>query len=463
MKRVVVRADSSSTIGTGHIMRDLVLAKRDFCDSEVIFAVRNLPGNINHKIDEAGYEKILLHSDGIEEFIETIRPLNPETVVFDHYGIGHRDEQRVKEATGATIFVLDDTYEKHHCDILLNHNVYADPSRYKELVPATCELRCGSKFTLLREEFIEAKKKKTCRATHPLRHPKLKVFIAMGGADTSNLNIPILDAVKEQTDIHAHIVTTRANKNLEELKSYARAHEHVTLHIETSEIATLMSESDFAVVSPSVTVNEVIFMQLPFIAIKTADNQNEMCSYLKERGEALLEKFDEEGLKIELKNMVDFLQTELVNFTQLTKKQKLDLLEWRNNPKVRQWMLNKEPIAPADHLAFIDSLQKREDRVYFLVNLDERPIGVIDFTQIDKSERSAHIGLYANPSTYGMGRLLMQKILEFGYGFLGLETLFAEVYKKNEKAINLYKRFGFKPTETIKADNRGLLTMERKK
>ena len=56
-KTILFRADSSSTIGTGHIMRDLVLAKRyakKGCN--IIFATQNLDGNISYKIKEAGYK-----------------------------------------------------------------------------------------------------------------------------------------------------------------------------------------------------------------------------------------------------------------------------------------------------------------------------------------------------------------------------------------------------------------------
>ena len=52
---ILFRADSSSTIGTGHIMRDLVWAKQ-FDDACIIFAKQELSGNINHKIIEAGYK-----------------------------------------------------------------------------------------------------------------------------------------------------------------------------------------------------------------------------------------------------------------------------------------------------------------------------------------------------------------------------------------------------------------------
>ena len=42
-----------------------------------------------------------------------------------------------------------------------------------------------------------------------------------------------------------------------------------------------MRKSDLAIVTPSVILNEVFFMNLPFIAIKTANNQDEMFRYVK--------------------------------------------------------------------------------------------------------------------------------------------------------------------------------------
>ena len=53
-KNILIRADSSSTIGTGHIMRDLVLAEQ-FTDANIIFAVQDLPGNTNQPLGVATY------------------------------------------------------------------------------------------------------------------------------------------------------------------------------------------------------------------------------------------------------------------------------------------------------------------------------------------------------------------------------------------------------------------------
>lgn len=460
MKKILIRADSSSTIGTGHIMRDLVLAKRDLFDSDVIFAVRDLPGNINHKIEEAGYKIASLASDDIDELANLAKREGAETVVIDHYYIGYEDEKRLKELTGATIFALDDTYEKHFCDILLNHNVYADANRYKGLVPDGCELRCGPKYTLLRDEFIEAKKRKSHHSASGIQHRKLQVFIAMGGADHSDKNIDILKVLENFENIHAHIVTTTANRNIDTLKRYAAGKKSVTLHIDTDKIANLMASSDFAIVTPSVTLNEVIFMELPFIAIQTADNQREMSYYLQKKGAPFLETFEKSRLQKAIEETIESLETELVDFTDLSSEEKNAVLAWRNHPDIRKWMLTKEPIPLKNHLAFIDSLRNRKDRLYFLVKYQGAAIGVIDFTEIDPTGKTAHFGLYTVPGTRGHGRRLMRSIINYGFKTMNLDALVAEVYKENEKALKLYEKFGFRKTGIYHRENQTLLRME---
>lgn len=279
---ILFRADSSSVIATGHIMRDLVLAKQ-YADSEIIFATQDLKGNLNSKIIEAGYDVKNLVSKNLDELITVIKELQIDMIVIDHYDIDYEFERELKEKTGVKIMVLDDTYERHFCDVLLNHNIYAQKEKYNNLVPKECELRCGSEYTLLRDEFIEEKNKK-------------QIFLAMGGADHSNLNISILEVLKRFENMRVVVVTTVANPNLEALKIYAKNREWIELHINSNRLSMLMKQSDFAIVTPSVTVNEVYFMKLPFIAIQTAENQRYMVEYLKEKKYKVIEKFDATAL-----------------------------------------------------------------------------------------------------------------------------------------------------------------------
>lgn len=271
---ILFRADSSSTIGTGHIMRALVLAQQ-YKDENITFATLELNGNINHKIEEAGYKIQLLESNDINEFIELVDSLKIDIVIVDNYSIDAKYEKKLKKQTGVKLMVLDDTYEKHYCDILLNHNIYADAKKYKGLVPKNCELRCGYKYTLLRDEFKKAKQKNYKRSK------KFTIFLAMGGADTAQLNIDILKALKSFNNVKVHVVTTDANENLEKLKKYSKNKKWIKLHINSKKVAKLMAKSHLAVVTPSVVLNEVYFMELPFFVIKTADNQKYMVEYLK--------------------------------------------------------------------------------------------------------------------------------------------------------------------------------------
>ena len=283
-------------------MRDLVLAEQ-FNGANIIFATQDLPGNINHKIEEKEYAIEILNSNDIKEVDKLIKKYNIDMIVIDHYGIDEKYEKQLKvQHPTLKIMSLDDTYEKHCCDILLNHNINADPVKYIGLVPENCEIRCGAKYTLLRDEFKTIEK----RIRDISKKDTLTVFIAMGGADHSNKNIDILKAINKFGNIEANVVTTRANKHLNKLEAYTRAHKNVILHINTDKIASLMNESDFAIVTPSVTVNEVLFMKLPFIAIQTADNQNETAQYLEDKSFQVLRFYDAETLSNKIKTIMDY-------------------------------------------------------------------------------------------------------------------------------------------------------------
>ncbi len=275
--KTLIRADSSSTIGLGHIMRDLVFAKS--LEGEVIFACQSLEGNI---ITSIPYEVKILNSNDAKELIALIKALKIDLLVIDHYGIDVQFERAIKEATHVQILSFDDTYQPHHCDILLNHNISANKERYKELVPPTCELRCGVLYTLIRDEFREEKKQK--------REKIYDLFIAMGGTDATNITLLILKTLPQT--LHICVLTTTANAHLKELQRYVEDKPHIALHVNSNEVATLLHQSRFAIVTPSVMVHEVLFMEVPFIAIKVAENQDDMFEYLHKQGYPVLKEWD---------------------------------------------------------------------------------------------------------------------------------------------------------------------------
>jgi len=301
-------------------MRDLVLASQYANKGHnIIFATQNLEGNINHKILEVKYKLYTLKSNDIKELIKLIENLQIDILVINHYSIDYKYEKRLKSIKSTLkILSFDDTYEKHYCDILLNHNISADKKKYKGLVPKKCEVRCGSKYTLLREEFIKEKKKVKNNKEFNIQHSKLKVFIAMGGADSYNINIKILKLLNKISNIKINLVTTTANKNLKKLKNYCNDKKWINLYINSNDIAKLMRKNDLGIVTPSVIVNEIINLEIPFISIMVADNQLDMYNFLKKNKFYVLRINELNNLSKYIKKNINY-EEEKIKIRQLLK------------------------------------------------------------------------------------------------------------------------------------------------
>lgn len=293
---ILIRADASSTIGTGHIMRSLVLAKRlsrEYSHAKILFACMDLEGNLIHHIAKNGYEVIVLNSHAADELLGVMQAQDIELLVIDHYGIDFAYETHIKANSHAKIMALDDTYMAHNCDILLNHNIYANAKRYEHLAPQECQVRCGAAFTLLRDEFYGAKANKK-RYSHA---KELRILVAMGGADSAGLNIKILQALLPLRNIRIHLITTTANRRLKALQNFIKRDKRITLHINASNVASLMAESDLGIITPSVSANEAHFMGLDFIAIKVAKNQDDFYRYLRAHRYKTMDKFNKKALQ----------------------------------------------------------------------------------------------------------------------------------------------------------------------
>ena len=278
-------------------MRCLALAEQ-YQKDNITFAAQSLKGNVNQKIIDKSYKLIILDNNSIDELCKYIELLDIETIVFDHYSIDDKFEKGVKDKTGVQILSFDDTYEKHHCDILLNHNIYADVGQYKDLVPKFCEIRCGKEYTLIRDEF-----KKIKIRNRPINKGRPVVFVSLGGSDASNISLAVLKILAEFDGMLVNLATTNANQNIDELQYFAKQHQDINICIDC-DIAEMMNNSDFAIITPSVILYEAMFLKLPFISIKTADNQEIMHQYLCENNYPAFKKSELNKLSGEIQKYV---------------------------------------------------------------------------------------------------------------------------------------------------------------
>ncbi len=286
---IIIRTDASVSIGTGHIMRTLTLAKKLKAKGrQISFISREYQGNLIDYIKEQGFN--VYHLPAIKnpfpeiDAEQTIDILKQQTntidlIVIDHYAIDITWEKKIRPYVNKIMVIDDLANRKHDCDILLDQNLYQNmESRYETLVPKTCKLLLGPKYALLREEFIEARKHRRKRTGKVER-----ILIFFGGSDPTNETEKALQAIKklDRPDIKVDVIVGKANPNKEKIKQLTETMPHVNYYCQVNNMAELMNRADLAVGAGGSTTWERCYLGLPTITVVIAENQKEITETLE--------------------------------------------------------------------------------------------------------------------------------------------------------------------------------------
>jgi UDP-2,4-diacetamido-2,4,6-trideoxy-beta-L-altropyranose hydrolase len=331
--KIVFRVDASTQMGIGHVMRCLTLAKALKENSaEVEFICRAHQGNLIDKIKIIGFnvsvlelesqnkpEKKLAHSNWLGETQEKdaiycsniLKNIQPDWIIVDHYGLDE-DWHLVLRDYCRKIMVIDDLSDrKHQCDVLLDQTFGCQKSNYNFLVPETCKLLLGSKYVLLRPEFLKWRKYSLSRRNSS----ELKnILINMGGTDPDNVTGKILDefATFEPIDnIKITIIMGKDSPHLESVnyKSNSLIY-NSEVKVNVDNMAEIMANSDLAIGASGATSWERCCLVLPSIQVIIANNQKNIARNLEEKKIIkLLKSFDQ------LKPTIDNITKNLSNYS----------------------------------------------------------------------------------------------------------------------------------------------------
>lgn len=126
------------------------------------------------------------------------------------------------------------------------------------------------------------------------------------------------------------------------------------------------------------------------------------------------------------------------------------ILRWRNAPEIASVMYTQHEISMQEHLAWWEDVKGRQDQAHFVFEIDECPCGVANLKDIDLETGTCVFGLYAAPDAErGTGTRIMSKLCEYVFETLNLDILAGEALDWNQKAIALYRRFGFECRKEI--------------
>jgi len=289
-KHLIIRADASTEIGTGHLMRCLALAqawKDDRGQVTFISACQN-EGLLQRLREEKFDVHVLSHPypDSSDwDYTKDILAAYPSAwVVLDGYHFDEVYQQRVKEA-GHRLLVIDDmAHLKHYyADILLNQNLHAEQLHYP-CEPYT-HLLLGTRYVLLRREFLGWKDWK-----REIPEIARRVLVTLGGGDPENYTLKVIQALQkvDVSGLEATVVVGASNPHANVLEAAARQ-SHIPIHLISNEknMPELMAWADLAVSGGGSTVWELAFMSVPGIILVWADNQRLIAKELGTDGVAL--------------------------------------------------------------------------------------------------------------------------------------------------------------------------------
>ena len=122
------------------------------------------------------------------------------------------------------------------------------------------------------------------------------------------------------------------------------------------------------------------------------------------------------------------------------------VLAWRNSDAVAPYMYGDHQIGEAEHGRWLDEALSRQDRRFWIVLLDEAPVGLANLVRIDRDNRRCDWAYYlAEPSTRGrgVGAQVEYLTLRFVFEVLELNKLWCEVLIENDAVWSLHQSFGF--------------------
>jgi len=294
--RIGFRVDASVAIGSGHVMRCLTLAERlsgvgatcEFVMTEgpgdLIELVADQHGHLVHRLPAAAapLATMAAATEAANPWRSEEEPL--DWLVVDHYALASAWELGMRGAA-RRLMVIDDLADRRHdCDLLLDQNLHENTTPYRDLVPADCVTLLGPRYALLRREFSDARLT-TSREAGPVE----RLLITFGGSDPTNETVRALEQLADAGAAgvqHVDVVVGGAAANLAAVTSLAATLPSCRVHVQVSDIATLMSAADLCIGAGGSTMWERCCLGLPTLMVAVADHQVQFCRRLDHLGYA---------------------------------------------------------------------------------------------------------------------------------------------------------------------------------
>lgn len=267
MPHLTIRADASSEIGSGHVMRCLTLANcmmRLGWNISLLSSIQGVPW-LEQKIKNMDVDVIA--SDPGQLNIEQLVSLDTDFIVCDSYSYDTAELNSLSEVHNV-LAIVDEPNSHLKTQLILDQNLGAELRH--NFVPGTePHYLLGSKFALVRDEILELV------LSGPSVVPNLhdaKVLCFFGGTDTSGTSRKLIEAVLE---FGSPTFTILAPSNVLKEISDWNLPRHVLVKPLTDELPSLIANSDAVISAAGTSVQELCTIGIPSAFVRVVENQED--------------------------------------------------------------------------------------------------------------------------------------------------------------------------------------------
>ncbi|WP_030130525.1 UDP-2,4-diacetamido-2,4,6-trideoxy-beta-L-altropyranose hydrolase [Pseudomonas sp. QTF5] len=483
--RVLIRADASPTIGSGHIARCLTLARvLRKQGAHVAFACRVLPGHRLDSLQAEDFETFALPErypdEDPEQAIESMLPWQADIaalgqaleshpafdwIIVDHYGLDHHWQTAARRWAARIAAVDDLATRQYSVDLLLNQNLSGVPQAYVSLLTPDCQTLLGPRFALLRDEF--------CCPAIEIKPRARRVLVNFGGFDAAMQTHHAMLALADFHELEVDFVAGADNPALEQMQGLVDYRPNWRLHSFVSDFYRLMTEVDLFIGAGGGTSWERAAMGLPTICIAVSNNQQangEVMAtsgahvFLGNREQVSVEQLRQaigfvvgnQGIRQSLaersRQLVDgrgalrvaaALAGAVLQVRQASQDDAQLLFDGRNAEAVRRWSLDTHVIDWQRHQAWVAASLSNPRRLLLIAEADDGPVGVLRY---DLDEARAEVSIYLFEGRFGLG--WGRALLARGEAFVTahwprLEAITAQVLPANQASLKVFREAGF--------------------
>ncbi len=284
---LLIRADASSEIGLGHVMRCLALGSAwQARGGRAVLAVTELPSAVREHLEAAGLvvraiDAVPGGDDDLRLTLNAAGELGASWIVLDGYRFPSNWHRRVRDA-GRHVLVLDDHahLDRYEADLVLNQNAAANQTSYLNRAAHT-RLLLGCSFALLRREFWADADE---RVIAPVAR---RVLVTLGGADLNDIGRIVTRSLVPMVDdgLEVDLVIGSAVPADAPFRTHAAGlGDGFTIHADGPSMRSLMERADLAITGGGSTGLELARLGVPGLAVVLAENQASLARALAEAG-----------------------------------------------------------------------------------------------------------------------------------------------------------------------------------